>query len=372
MAQEDPTEKVIREYFAGQGWSVEKLDTGKKRAADFRVCDNGNRFLCEVKTVKSMRANFPANPLESYLEQRKRRQEEIKKWQEENPDKRLILRSEDRDFIYGHEIEFVKKYQGRRRNTEAGFNEFAEELKEYLNNSNVKDLPYSVRLDSDDLYQPTKQERGAFFKWLENEIQAINEGKPGWQWVVEEPSYGNAALYSAFYLIHKPAHEHDTKSEYQLTIRGPFEIDSLEINIHSYGTLNLKAITTNVESGLKQLESSASRENDKQIPRIIVLAFESGIGLEWQQLSSHISWLLEEHPKLSAIAILDWTPDGTPPLQEDGMEAWYQFFLTTPTVPRFVVFHNSWLQTTKPLSTNVFTDKWSIQLSPVKYWEGAI
>ena len=226
-------------------------------------------------------------------------------------------------------------------------------------------MPYNIRLDSDDLYQPTKQEREIFFKWLENEIQAINEGKPSWQWVVEKPSYGNAALYSAFYLIHKPAHKHDTKSEYQLTIRGPFEIDSLEINIHSYGILNLKAITTNVESGLKQLESSASRENDKQIPCIIALAFESGMGLEWQQLSPHISWLLEEHPNLSAIAVLDWTPDGTPPLQEDGLEAWYQFFLTTPTVPSFVVFHNSWLQTTKPLSTNVFTDKWSTQLSPV-------
>jgi hypothetical protein len=34
MAQEDPTEKVIREYFASQGWNVEKLDIGKKRAAD--------------------------------------------------------------------------------------------------------------------------------------------------------------------------------------------------------------------------------------------------------------------------------------------------------------------------------------------------
>jgi hypothetical protein len=149
-------------------------------------------------------------------------------------------------------------------------------------------------------------------------------------------------------------------------------MDSLEINVHSYGTLNLKAITRNVESGLKQLERSASRENDKQIPCIIILAFESGIGLEWRQLSSHISWLLEEHTNLSAIAVLDWTPDGTPPPQTDGMEAWYQFFLTTPTVPRFVVFHNTWLQTTKPFSTKVFTDKWSIQLSPVRYWEGAI
>lgn len=368
MTQEDPTEKVIREYFeAYPGRRVEKLDLGKQRAADFRVCHDGNCFLCEVKTIKSVQANFPFTPLASYLEQREKRQKEIRDWKKENPDKRLILRSEDYEFIYGDEIEFTTKYQGRRRNTEEWFNKFAQELKKYLANSSIQNLPYSVRLDSDDLYRPTLPEQEKFFKWLEGEIQAVAEGKPGWHWIIERPNYGSVALYSVFYPIHEPAYENDTKAEYQLTIRGPLGIDSLEVNIHSYGTLNLDRITSNVVNGLEQLERSASRENDTQIPRIIVLAFESGIGWEWQQLSSHINWLLKENPILSAIAILDWTPDGTLPPIENGIEAWYQFYLTTPTAPRFVVYHNSWLQVTKPLLVNIFSDKWSVQLSPVKW-----
>ncbi len=280
------------------------------------------------------------------------------------------MHGEDRDFIYEDEVEFGKKYRNRRKNTEKWFNEFAETMRDYFAGSSVKDLPYTLRLDSDDLYQPTAQEQRTFFKWLENEIQAINRGKPSWHWVVEKAYYGPAASYSTFYRIHKPTHQNDVKAEYQLTVTGPFELASLELSIHSYGALNLDPITSNVESGLKQLESSASRETDKQIPRIIALAFESGIGFEWRNLLSHVAWLLKEHPSLSAIAVLDWIPDGIPPPQEDGMESWYQFYLTTPTVPRFIVFHNSWLQTAKPLPTSVFSDKWSTQLSPVKYQVG--
>jgi hypothetical protein len=150
-------------------------------------------------------------------------------------------------------------------------------------------------------------------------------------------------------------------------IEGPFEASSFKINIHSYGGLNLDAITSNVESGLKQLAKSASREKDQQIPRIIVLGFESGIGFEWQQLESHLTWLLRNHFDLSAIAVLDWTPDGILPLQEEGILAWIKFHATTPKVPRFIVYHNSWLQEVKSLSVTVFNDKWSAQLSPVQW-----
>jgi hypothetical protein len=113
-------------------------------------------------------------------------------------------------------------------------------LKKYLGNSSVKDLPYIVRLNSDNLYQPSAKERDDFFKWLENQIQTINGGKPsGWRWTIDEPHYGHGTTYSTSYPIHKPAHKNDTKSEYVLTISGPIEIDSLELDIVSYGTLNL-------------------------------------------------------------------------------------------------------------------------------------
>lgn len=322
--------------------------------------------MCEVKTIESVRANFPIKPCDSYLEARKRQQDEIKKWTEKNPDRHLILRPGEWDFIYGDEVEFAKRYRDRRKSTEKWFREFAQTMKDYFANSSVRDLPYNLRLDSDDLYAPTWDERNQFFKWLEGEIKVIDVGNPSWHWQIERLQYGRAALYSYFYSIHKPAHENDIEAVFQLTIEGPRGDGPLEVNAYSYGGLNLDSITSNVESGLDQLESSASRENDKRMPRIIVLAFQSGIGFEWQQLSSHITYLLKHHPDLSAIAILDWIPDGTPPSQEDGFLAWIKFHVTTPRIPAFYVYRNPWLQNVKPLPVHAFNDKWSVQMSPIK------
>ena len=353
MTESEQTEKTVREYFESRvGWIVKKLDlAGKGRAADFRICDGTICFLCEVKTVESVRADFPSTPFYYYVEQRKERQAEIKKWTDGNPGKRLIMRPDEWDFIYGDEIEFEKKYRNRKRNTEDGFRKFAQILKDHLSKSIIKDLPYSLRLDSDDLYVPNLTEQNTFFKWLEDEIQAINKRNPSRHWHIQKLQYGNAALYSTFYSIHTPANEHDLKKKYQLMIEGPYNTDRLEVNIFSYGGLNLDAITSNVESGLEQLEKSALREQDHLIPQIIVLAIASGIGFDWQGLSSHIAWLLKNHSKLSAIAVLDWISDGTSS--------------TTPIVPRFVVYHNFGLQEVKPLPVDIFSDKWSVQLCPI-------
>ena len=94
----EQNERYVYEYFIQRGWSVTKLDTGnqQEQAADFQISDPaGCCFLCEVKTIESVRANFPSKPYDSYREERKRRQDEIKKWAEENPGKRLILGAED-------------------------------------------------------------------------------------------------------------------------------------------------------------------------------------------------------------------------------------------------------------------------------------
>lgn len=363
----EQNEKVIREYFeVRSGWKVTKLDLGKERAADFRICDSTHCFLCEVKTIESVRANFPFTPLDFYLEQRETRQDEIKKWMEENPDKQLILRPSEWQFIYGDEIEFTKKYRNRRRNTKKWFKEFAQTMKDYFASSSIKDLPYNLRLDSNDLYVPNSQERESFFKWLEDEVKAIDEGTPCRYWQIQRLHYGRVALYSTFYQIHTPTTEDDMVSLYQLMVEGPYEAGSFKVNIHSYGGLNLDAITSNVETGLKQLEKSALRENDQQMPRTIVLAFASGLGFEWQQLETHIIWLLKNNLDLSAIAVLDWTPDGISPSQKEGFLAWIEFHAKTPMVPRFIVYHNPWLHEVKSLPVNVFNDKWSVQLSPIK------
>jgi hypothetical protein len=366
--QSGPNEQVIQAYFETLGWTVAKLSAGKKgEAADFRVCQSGNCFLCEVKTIESARANFPYTPIEYYREQKQKRKDEIERWMAETPDTRPILRKDEGEFMHEDEAEFLRKYGHRRRNTQYWFQEFARTMKRYFTTSStIKDLPYILRLDSQDLYRPTPHEQDTFFKWLEGEIQAIDRREPSRRWHIQRWP-GNVAFYSTFYQIHQPSHSNDTKAEYQLLIVGPRETDSLEVHIHSYGTLNLDRITSNVEDGLKQLESSASREVDQQIPRVVVLGFKSGVGFEWKQLLSCITYLLREHPDLSAIAVLRWTPDGTPPPQTGNLLAWLEFFATTPAVPSFVVYHNSWLQDIKQLPVDAFNDKWSVQFCPVRW-----
>jgi hypothetical protein len=367
MNKSKQTEKTIREYFESRpNWTVEKLDLGKNKAADFRISGDAICFLCEVKTVESVRASFPSTPLNYYLEDRKKKQDEIRKWIEQNPDKRLILRPDEREYIYGNEIEFEQKYRKRKRNTEKWFKTFEQKIKEYLSKSVVKDSPFDFRLDSDDLYVPNLDEQEKFFAWLVYEIQAIENKAPSKNWHVDKIRGSDTALYSVFYTIHIPSDKDDIAAKYQLTITGPRRAGGLDMHLLSYGGLNLDAITTNVERGLVQLKKSAWRESDPEIPRIIALAFESGIGFEQEELSSHIMWLLKSHSDLSAIAILEWVPDGTPPSHEQGFFAWAEFQAKTPKVPRFMVYHNSWLQSVKVLPLEAFEDKWSVQTPSIK------
>jgi hypothetical protein len=361
------SEQVVREYFeAHTGWTVTKLDTGREKAADFRVYDTQICFLCEVKTIESVRANFPYAPLDYYRQQRVKNRSEIEKWKKENPELKLIMPPGEWDFIYGDENEFTKKYRRLGRNTEKWFTKFSKDVEDYLMHSSIRDFPYRLRIDSDNMYVPNESERKIFLKWLENEISAITRGEISGHWQPQNLLNGRVIGYSSFYQIHMPTHENDTPVYYQLTIEGPLASGPLKISSFAYGGLNLDAIISNVESGLKQLESSAMRETDPQIPRIIALAFTSGLGFEKEQLSPCITKLLQNHPNLSAIAVLEWIPDGTPPPEEKGFLAWAQFQATTPRIPRFIVYHNPWLQSVKPLPASIFNDKWSIQITPTR------
>jgi hypothetical protein len=83
----EQNEQIIEDYFeARPGWKAWRLSSG----ADFRVCRDDECFLCEIKTIKSTRANLPYAPEYYFIEQRKRRREEHEKWMKENPDRQLI------------------------------------------------------------------------------------------------------------------------------------------------------------------------------------------------------------------------------------------------------------------------------------------
>ena len=66
----DESEKAVYEFFDSRpGWSIKKLDLGGTRSADYLLTGPKYSFLCEVKTVYSVHANYSysviARPLTS-------------------------------------------------------------------------------------------------------------------------------------------------------------------------------------------------------------------------------------------------------------------------------------------------------------------
>lgn len=349
-------EQVVREYFEGRGWSATKLDPpGRKspgRASDWKICRDNICFLCEVKTIYSVRANIPYTPVEYFIDRRKDLQARVEAWKRSEPDKRLIMHREEYEFLYGDEGDFRRKYQHRRRNTDYWFERgFAEPVRRYFTQqSSIRSLPYVVSLHSDDLYYaPKPKERDDFCKWLEDEIRSIDKKRiPSWpSWVIDRQGPGLPAFYTASYPIHKAAHNGDVKADIQVRVVGPGKHDSLQVRIDCDGGLNLEAITRNIEEAQRQLKDTALREQKPTIARVVVLAFATGIDpFDWKELSPHIAWLLEEYRDLSAIAVLVQAIDGT---------------------PRFIVYHNCWLRDVEPLNPEAFDER-SIHI-PANIWK---
>lgn len=345
----DEIEQVVKTYFESRtGWSATKLD--KKNIGqnpDYRVCYPGGYFLCEVKTVSSVYASYSGRPVDYHLEQRQKQRLCIDQWREKNPATPLIMSETERDFLFSDDEDFIKKYDQRRRNTQAEFDSFADTMRKYFSSSIISDLPYHLRLDSQNLYAPTKDERGKFFDWLEKEILAIHEGNPSRRWAIDP--YPGLATYSTSYQIHTPQHEGDTESIYSLILSRLLAPAKFQLDPHSYGVLNLRAITQNIEKAATQLKTRALTDNDPSLPRIIILAFGSGLRFELDLLCQHVWEELEQHKDISSIAVLQWRPGPAYPFDEP--------------VPFFIAFHNMYLRNDiKPLLGFVFDDEWSTQL----------
>ena len=314
-----------------------------------------------------MRADIPYGPAESYfIDMREACRVEMETLRRADPDKPLIVNREYYEFLYGDEGNFRKKYRHQRRNTEAEFEEhFAEPVRRYFAQSSIRHLPYLISLHSDDLYTPKPEERDDFCKWLEGEICLIDkEGAPSWHsWVIDRQGPGLPAIYTAFYPIYRAMHKGVVKSEIHVQVIGPGTQGNLQIGIHGYGGLNLDAIDRNVKKARSQLKETAlSREQTRNIARVVVLAFATGIDpFDWEELFSHIAWLLEEYCDLSAIAVLKWVADASPPpSQIDQIEElwkWFSSYLQAPRVLRFIVCHNSWLQDVEPLGIEAFDER---------------
>jgi hypothetical protein len=362
------TEQIIREYFESRaGWIVEKLDTGKQKAADYRICGHGNCFLCEVKNIESVHSNFPYQPLDYYLKERGWAQEFIRSAKEENPQSHIVMPPEQWEFTFGDMNEFINKHHMMVRNTEMHFNRFANEMAEFLTkDSKVKDLPYSIRLDSDDLYIPWRQKRLDFLHWIENEIELISKGIINWYW--QDNGLPYIRSFTNFKTMKVYDEEGKIKSRYQITVEGPLKDGPLLVYTHSYGVLNEKAIIQEIEKAISQIDSSSQRELDQEIPRVVALGFSSGLGFDDGQLYKLIDEQLKTHTDLSAIVVIQKVPETFYLHKEDeDILDWLSSTLKIPFIPGFYVVHNSWLRKNiKPLHIDAFNFGKSFQISPLK------
>ncbi|MCP4419145.1 MAG: hypothetical protein GY805_21225, partial [Chloroflexi bacterium] len=286
--------------------------------------------------------------LSVYEAKRKEQQASHKQSQDENPDSRLVLNPIEYEFVNSDPAAFKRKYHGRTRFTEAQFKEFSDDMRSYFTGSaKVKHLPFSIRLDSNGLYVPYQDERSQFFEWLKNELIFIVSGQTiDHSWHIEKLLHGSAHRFSIFYPIHRSYRENDADAEFMISITGPNYVDELDIQIFSYGQLNLDAITRNIESGLRQLRATVARTRFGGNALVIMLAFAGGLSFEWEELLPHISWLLWQNEVLNAIAILDRVPKGNSPnRRQESAEYllnWISSNFTQPWETRFVVVHNTW------------------------------
>jgi len=368
----DQNEQIVKNYFKDRGWQVTKLDwpghPASVKAADWRIYNDDYCFLCEVKTVSSVLADVSYGPVEGYMvDKRNKERARLEELKRARPDIRLLVSPDHYEFVYGNEQRFRRQYRFRKRHTESEFKKlFGEKIKRRLSKSSIRNLPYILRFDSDNLYVPTKAELETCAKWVEAELLRIHRGKPSRSWRVSRTAPRSSALYSTFYLLHKSVSDADVDRTIQITAIGPKRDKHLEVEVHCYGMPNLDAITRNVEEASRQLQSSASKEKNESVPRAVVVAFETGItaqmALEWQEVvEPHFAWLLKEYPNSSALAMLEIVLDGTPPPEKEGFLAWLNFALRAPRVPRFRVYHNPCLQGVEPIDPQVFSDNRSVQ-----------
>jgi hypothetical protein len=422
------SEQVVRDYFFSRSWQVEKLDLdNSERNADFLIARESCRLLCEVKTIRSVVANIPYTPCGDYfLERRNLHREQVRSWMNDNPDKTLLMPSEDWNYLFCEDSEFREWYRNRQRYTRYGFEQFVRDMREHFAGSSVSSLPYTVRLDSDDCYAPDKVKRARFFEELERELRTIDtvfhrvlqasraiesgtgdifhrvidggsdreastlderrvvfrtlttllanahsyRARPdGWHWTVDDRPY-NFPVYCLHYQIRKPQHqetqqEHEPGSAYALMVEGPRRTGGLEISAFCYGELNFDAIDRNVDKAVQQLRRSAKVKGSR-LPRVVVLAFAGGLGFEEQMLPQYVAYWLREYKDVSAIAHLYWVPNGSPPPEGAGSETDVELPTRVAGVPAFTVYHSRWLDHVDPLFLSVFDDGRSVQVCPIK------
>jgi hypothetical protein len=217
----------------------------------------------------------------------------------------------------------------------------------------LKNLPYRIRIDSDDLYLPSKEKRRIFISWLIGQVKNIHIGIKSRDW-----ENNRLGLHTFYEFVDN---NRDKLGKLQIGLSKLQKEANLSIDFHSYGGLNIESINRNVQKGIKQLNASAHREDNKKIPRIIVLRLSSGIDFLHLELENEIKTILNEHDSLSAIVVFTWASK----VSSGSIVSLKSLirYIKSPRQVAFHVYHNSQLGEASRLSHFVFDDGLSEQTS---------
>jgi hypothetical protein len=302
------TEELVRQYFESKGWSATKLDKPRKDsviASDWLFSNDNHLFLCEVKTITSVRKGL---------------------------------------------------------HTEAHFTKFNEMVCNHFSKSSLSNAALSVSIHSHTIYQPSLSEAKDFINWLEGSLSLLRDDKYMYGWTRDEMPWGSKFYFARYTFKGSAGKKEPSFSVHVSTTTS----SSLEVQMHIYGNLHADKIDDNVLKARSQLEETAQRQFNPAIPRVAVIAFRGTSGgsieLEWHIVSTRIRALLQASPNLSAIAIIGFTT--IEKYQGEDIIEWIVTEALSPVVPYFIVFHNRWLvPSVKSLDISTFFDQYSIQLS---------
>ena len=355
-------EDLLESYFGQRpGWAVTGID--KHGGADFRMCHGSESFLCEVKTLHSVRATTPYAPAQDYqVEMRDRRKEELERLHELDPHKcRILSGPEEIEWLELDEPELRRRIQGTVRHTQTHFEAFERSVRLHFAETDVQDLPYSVKIDSGAPYEPTHEELRDFCEWLEEGIRGIHAGVTAREWRIDQRQWASSPRsHSSRYIIHQGQGYFEAQSTLYVQVRGPLDGSGLSFEFHCSGGLNLDRMWASLAKAAVQLRVSASRDDDQSYPRVVMFTFAFATGHEWgEKLEEPIGELLRGRPDVSALVLLRWwVPDVSPFPRENGASVLTRFRFDAQAVPDLIVFHNDPASmTVMPLPRSVFRDE---------------
>lgn len=321
------TEESVRLYFDTRGWNGKKLDKQSGQAiiaADWLFERENFRFLCEVKTITSVRKGIkPHNE------------------------------SEQKSKTKPH--------------TESHFSHFTENIAVGLSSVMAQES-LQVQIHSHYIYQPTKKEEDSFLTWLKDSLLQIKSQRTPREWSISRLSL-NEYTFHAHYTFGSQSYAMKPSLSIQVTTGNK---KGFKLETYIYGELHTTKIEENISKARKQLEKTALRQPKSNLPRVVILAFEGSnhgaLDLDEESAITSIAQVLKNSPQLSAVGILHYSFAYKP--RKTTNENWEEAIndtikiVTSPVNIHFTVIHNRYRDKgIDELPFKVFEDDQSVQFS---------